>query len=98
MTNLEAENEKRRRIDRAERRLGIRDACNLASAQMLVELLLAHQVPARIETTHLLPGIDGSCVVSVPEELVHRARWIIPEAAFDEAELAYSATGKLEDR
>ena len=73
-------------------------AANLASAQMLVELLLAQQVPARVEATHLLPGIDGYFVVSVPVELIHRARWIVPETPFDEAELAYLATGKLDDQ
>ena len=70
------------RVTRTERLLtkwvAFEKAANLASARMLVELLLAQQVPARVEATPLLPGIDGYYVVSVPEELVHRARWIVP--------------------
>jgi hypothetical protein len=64
---------------------------DLPSAQALVELLLSHEVPARIEAPYLLPGIDGYYIVAV-----HRASWVAPEAPFDEAELTYLATGKLD--
>jgi hypothetical protein len=72
-----------------------RRLADLSSAQALVELLLTHEVPARIEAPYLLPGIDGYYIVAVPSELLHRAGWISPEAPFDEAELAYLATGQL---
>jgi hypothetical protein len=72
------------------RRLG-----DLPSAEALVELLLARKVPARLDAPHLLPGIDGY-VVSVPSDLLHRAAWVAPEAPFDEAELAFLATGRLD--
>jgi hypothetical protein len=69
---------------------------DLPSAQALVELLFTHNVPARIEAPYLLPGIDGDYIVSVPSDLLHRASWVAPEAAFDERELAYLATGRLD--
>jgi hypothetical protein len=72
-----------------------RRLADLPSAQALVEILLTHQVPARIEAPCLLPEIDGYYIVAVPSELLHRASWISPEAPFDEAELAYLATGQL---
>lgn len=72
-----------------------RRLADLPSAQALVELLLNHEVPARIEAPCLLPGIDGYYVVAVPLDLLHRAGWVAPEAPFDEAELSYLATGQL---
>jgi hypothetical protein len=72
-----------------------RRLADLPTAQALVELLLAHRVPARVEAPCLLPGIDGHYMVTVPSELLHRARWVAPEEPFDEAELIYLATGQL---
>ena len=72
-----------------------RKLADLPSAQALVELLLTHKVPARIESPHFLSGIDGYYTVAVPSELLHRASWVSPEMPFDEAELAFLATGQL---
>jgi hypothetical protein len=66
-----------------------------SSAQALVELLLDRGVPACLKAPDPLPGFDGYYLVSVPPHLVHRARWVAPEAPFDEAELVYLATGRL---
>jgi hypothetical protein len=38
----------------------------------------------------------GCCSISVPFELLHRARWIAPELPYDDAELAFLATGRLD--
>jgi hypothetical protein len=73
-----------------------RRLADLPSAEALVELLFAQKVPARIEAPYLLPGIDGYYIVSVPPDLLHRAAWVAPEAPFDEAELAFLATGRLD--
>jgi|SRR5262245_32311385 len=43
------------------------------SGQALVELLLAHGVPARVEAPSLLPGLYGQSIVTVPSDLLHRA-------------------------
>jgi len=75
--------------------VAFRRLADLPSAQALVELLLALEVPARIEAPYLLPGIDGYYIVAVPSVLLHRAGWVSPKARFDEAELAYLATGQL---
>jgi hypothetical protein len=67
-----------------------------ASAEALVELLMKRGVPARIAAPPALPGMAGCCSISVPLELLHRARWIAPELPYDDAELAFLATGRLD--
>ena len=66
------------------------------SAEALAELPLIRGIPARVEAPCLLPGVDGYFAVSVPTELLHRARWAAPELPFDERELIYLATGELD--
>jgi hypothetical protein len=68
---------------------------DLSSAQALVELLLNRGVPGCLDAPDPLPGFDCDYLVRVPPHLVHRARWVAPESPFDEAELAYLATGHL---
>jgi hypothetical protein len=68
---------------------------DLPSAQALVELLLAENVPARVEAPNLLPGVEGYFVVLVSDTFLHRARWVAPESQFDESELTFLATGEL---
>jgi hypothetical protein len=66
-----------------------------ASAEALVELLIKQGVPARVAAAPALPGMAGDYSISVPSGLLHRARWIAPEWPYDDAELAYLATGDL---
>jgi hypothetical protein len=66
------------------------------SAEALAELLLTRGVPARIEERCLLPGVDGYFAVVIPTELLHRARWTVPELPFDERELTWLATGEFD--
>ena len=68
---------------------------DLPSAQSLVELLLAEQVPARVEAPGLIPGVESYFIVVVPASLLHRAHWVAPESQFAEAELTFLATGEL---
>ena len=65
------------------------------SAQSLVELLGAEGVPARVEASGLLPGVEGYFVVVVAPAFLHRARWVAPESQFQDSELAFLATVKL---
>jgi hypothetical protein len=72
-----------------------RELSDPASAEALIELLIKQGVPARVAAEPVLPGMAGDYSVSVPSELLHRARWIAPEWPYDDAELAYLATGDL---
>ena len=78
-----------------------RRLADLPSAQALVEVLLTHEVPARIEAPCLLPGIDGYYIVAVPLDLLHRAGWVAPDLGSPVAVLAERTSGadrtRLED-
>ena len=61
------------------------------SADSLVTLLTEQGVPAVREDR------TSSFVVVVPESLLHRARWVLSQSDFDDSELSFLATGKLDD-
>ena len=54
-------------------------------------------VPARVESSKLVAGIESRYCVLVPSSLVHRARWVLADSDLTDAELDYLATGKLSD-
>jgi len=66
-----------------------------ASATALVELLYSEGVPAVIEASSPVPGLDEVFRVAVPKRLAHRARWVTKTMATSDAELAFIATGEL---
>ena len=51
-------------------------------------------VPTLIKSK-LVAGVVGDFRIFVPSDLLHRARWLIPEAELTDAELDYLATGDL---
>jgi len=67
------------------------------SAEALVAVLNSEDVPARIESSHLVAGIETRHRVLVPSSLMHRARWVLADSDLTESELDYLATGKLSD-
>jgi hypothetical protein len=54
-------------------------------------------LPRRIVSNEFLPGAGSCFAVCVPISLLHRARWVLPESQFSDAELTYLATGELPD-
>jgi hypothetical protein len=66
------------------------------SAQALLTYLEAEGVPARIQTDTLLLGEARRCDILVPPELSHRARWLLAQGSFTDAELTFPATGELD--
>ena len=65
------------------------------SAQALLTYLEAEGVPARVQTDTLLLGEARRCDILVPPELSHRARWLLAQGHFTDAELTFLATGEL---
>ena len=66
-----------------------------ATAQALAELLRREGVPARVEVQSPIPGLVENVRLVVPENLAHRARWLLNSPKLSDRELAYMATGKL---
>jgi hypothetical protein len=67
------------------------------SAEVLVVVLGSEGVPARVESSNLVAGIESRYCVLVPTSLVHRANWVLADSDLTDAELDYLATGELSD-
>jgi hypothetical protein len=69
---------------------------DILSAQAICELLVSESVPARIASDTELLGAARQCRIQVPEELLSRAKWVLSDAHFTDAELEFLATGKID--
>ncbi len=67
------------------------------SAEALAAVLGSEGVPARVESSELVAGIEARYRVLVPSSLVHRARWVLADSDLTDSELDYLATGELSD-
>jgi hypothetical protein len=63
----------------------------------MVDLFRGEGLPAKLISGNPLFGDAQACEVRVPPELEHRARWLLSQAQFTDAELTYLATGELGD-
>lgn len=63
------------------------------SAQALLERLVAEGLGARIHADTSLLGAARACRVVVPQEQLHRARWVLSQSQFTDEELAALAAG-----
>jgi hypothetical protein len=68
---------------------------DVPSAQVLAQRLIFEGVPARVVSDAQLFGEGRNCEVQVPSALAHRARWLMSQAQFTDAELTFLATGEL---
>jgi hypothetical protein len=75
---------------------GVASVSDVPSAQVLAQRLIFEGIPARVMSGPQLLGEGRICEVQVPSVLVHRARWLMSQAQFTDAELTFLATGKLE--
>jgi hypothetical protein len=66
------------------------------SAQALLTYLEAEGVPSRVQTDTSLLGEARRCDILVPLELSHRARSLLAQGNFTDAELTFLATGELD--
>jgi hypothetical protein len=69
---------------------------DVPAAQVLAQRLIFEGVPARVMSDPQLLGEGRSCEVQVPSILACRARWLMSQAQFTDAELTFLATGELE--
>ncbi|HME37606.1 MAG TPA: hypothetical protein VKG63_01490 [Steroidobacteraceae bacterium] len=68
---------------------------DVPSAQAMAVLFRGEGVPAEVISDTSLLGEARRCEIRVPSELAHRARWLMSQAQFTDAELEFLATGKL---
>ena len=69
---------------------------DVASAEVTAGLLRSEGVPVEVAVDQPIPGLVKSVRLSVPADLVHRAKWVLSQVQFTEAELDYLATGSLD--
>jgi hypothetical protein len=67
-----------------------------ASAEVAAGLLRSEGVPVNVASDEPMPGLIQGFRLMVPEEMLHRARWVVSNAAFTDEELAFIATARLD--
>ena len=68
---------------------------DVSSGHVIVTLFNREGLPAELILGNPLLGDANACEIRVPREAAHRARWILSQAEFTDAELTYLATGEL---
>jgi hypothetical protein len=68
---------------------------DVASGHVIVTLFNREGLPAKLILGNPLLGDANGCEIRVPREVAHRARWILSQAEFTDAELTFLATGEL---
>jgi hypothetical protein len=69
---------------------------DVASGHVIVTLFNREGLPANLILGNPLLGDANGCEIRVPREVAHRARWILSQAEFTDAELTFLATGELD--
>ena len=69
---------------------------DVPSAHAMVVLFREEGVPAEVVSDTSLLGEARRCELRVPAELVRRARWVMSQAQFTDAESTFLATGELD--
>ena len=65
------------------------------SAEAVAVVLDAERVPTLLVAGSVVAGVDADFVLAVPAALAHRARWVLAQSDFTDAELEFLATGEL---
>ena len=68
---------------------------NAPTARALVELLQSNGIECQVRSDTTLLGECQPCRVLVESAHAHRARWLMAQSNFSEAELTFLATGNL---
>jgi hypothetical protein len=66
------------------------------SAKAMVVMFRAEGVPAHVVSDTVILGEARPCEVRVPKAMVQRARWLLSQPKFTDAELTFLATGSLD--
>jgi len=70
-------------------------APNVPAARALASMLESQGVACQLKADTSLLGEARQCAVWVESALLHRAKWLLEEASFTDAELDFLATGQL---
>ena len=70
-------------------------APNVPAAHAIMILLHNHGVECQLKTDTSLLGEGRQCAIMVEAPFLHRARHVLAEANFTDAELDFLATGQL---
>lgn len=87
----------REKRERREEWQPFRTFSDRGSAEVLAAVLDSEDVPARVESSKLVAGIESQYCVLVPASLAHRANWVLADSDLTDSELDYLATGELSD-
>jgi Putative prokaryotic signal transducing protein len=69
----------------------LEDCADHLAAEVIAGQLRAESVPVYIQDVSAIPGLVGSSRIFVPENFMHRARWVLAQAPLSEAELEWLA-------
>jgi len=69
---------------------------DLASARTIAGRLELEGVPVQLETVEAMSGVEEGFKLLVPEDLLHRARWVLAQSEMSTQELTFLATGTLD--
>jgi hypothetical protein len=69
---------------------------DVPSAHAVAALFRREGVPVEVVSDTSLLGEARRCEIRVPPELAHRARWLMSQAQFTDAELTFLAIGELD--
>lgn len=66
------------------------------SAEVAAGLLRSEGIPVNVASDEPMLGLIQGFHLMVPPEMLHRARWVVSNAAFTDEELAFFATARLD--
>lgn len=66
------------------------------SAEAAAGLLRSEGVPVNVSSDEPMPGLIRGFRLLVPTQMLHRARWVVSNAAFTDEELTFLATARLD--
>jgi Putative prokaryotic signal transducing protein len=73
----------------------LEDCADHLAAEVIAGQLRADSVPVYIQDVAAIPGLVGSSRIFVPENFMHRAKWVLAQAPPSEAELEWLALAPL---
>jgi hypothetical protein len=80
---------------RSDRWEWLEDCADHLAAEVIAGQLRAELVPVYIQDVAAIPGLVGSSRIFVPENFMHRAKWVLAQAPLSEAELEWLALAPL---
>jgi Putative prokaryotic signal transducing protein len=73
----------------------LEDCPDHLAAEVVAGLLRAESVPVYIQDEAAIPGLVRSSRIFVPENFMHRAKWVLAQTPISDAELEWLASAQL---